>query len=132
MQKKPIRTGLIATALGAAAILAAVPAQAQNDEFWKMERRSVQVEINRAVARVEDLHTQLRSVPDNATGCRLSRSLRSTLTDLQIHSEKMANINARLGNDEGHRAAVDLHNAALAERKRLEDGVLAQCANLGF
>lgn len=132
MNYKPLRTWPFAFGLGAVAALAAVPALAQNDEFWQMERRSVQVEINRTVERVEDLHAQLRSVPDNATGCRLTRSLRSSLTDLQVHSEKMANINARLGNDEGHRAAVDLHNAALEERKRLENGVLVQCANLGL
>lgn len=132
MTRFSIETGLKALALGGVLALAATPALAQNRQFWLNERRSVMANLNRAAARVDELHVQLRSVGDNATGCRLSRSLRSALMDMQVSAEKVANIDAQLGNDEAHRAAVDIHNAALAERKRMESGILVQCANLGL
>ncbi|MFM5917317.1 MAG: hypothetical protein ACKOOL_07275 [Novosphingobium sp.] len=97
-----------------------------------MQLRSAHADVNRSVERVEDLHQQLRQVGDNATGCRLSRSLRGSLSDLQIHAEKLAGIYAQLGNDDAHRSAVDMHNAALEERHRLEGGILVKCAELGL
>lgn len=127
-----IETGLKALALAGVLALSAPPALAQSRQYWVSERNSVLADFKRAVARVDDLHAQLRSVGDNATGCRLSRSLRSALMDLQVFSERIANIDSQLGNDEGHRAAVDIHNNALAERKRMESGILVQCANLGL
>lgn len=112
--------------------LAAQPALAQGRQFWIMQFNSTKVDLNKAIDRAAELRNQLRSVDDNATGCRLSRSLRSTLSDIQIHAEKIANAAGQLGDDEAHRAAVDLHNAALEERKRMESGILVQCANLGL
>lgn len=127
------RGGLIAAGLaGLMVALAAQPARAQGRQFWIMQFNTTKVDLNKAIDRAADLRNQLRSVGDNATGCRLSRSLRSTLSDIQIHSEKIANAAGQLGDDEAHRAAVDLHNAALEERKRMEGGILVQCANLGL
>jgi hypothetical protein len=126
-------TRSIAAALaGLVLALAAQPAWAQGREFWIMQFNTTKVDLNKAIDRAASLRDQLRGVGDNATGCRLSRDLRMTLSDIQIHSEKIADAAARLGDDDSHRAAVDLHNAALEERHRMESGILVQCANLGL
>lgn len=132
MARYAVRNGLAALALASALALGAMPAAAQNAAFWRMEWRSAKNGLDRASNRVDELHGELRAVRDNASGCRLSRSLRSALMDVQVNAEKLANIEARFGNDDAHRRAVDLHNRALDERKSLEGGILVQCANLGI
>ena len=115
----------------AALTLLASPAQAQDQRFWQQQLNGSRRDLERAMSHSNDLRDSLRKVGDNATGCRLSRELRSTLMDVQVHSEKLSDAAWRLGLNEVHQAAVDLHNAALNERKDMEGGILAQCANLG-
>ena len=107
---------LRAFALGLAMFCAVAPAAAQNEDFYRMQFNSTVTEFNKVVDRINELKTDMKTEHDFARGCSLLSSLISYMADAQILSEKLADYAYRIDDMEGHRLAVDQHNAYLEER----------------
>lgn len=107
---------LRAFALGLAMLCAVAPAAAQNEDFYRMQFNSTVTEFNKVVDRINELKTDMKSEHDFARGCSLLGSLISYMADAQILSEKLADYAYRIDDMDGHRRAVDQHNAYLEER----------------
>ncbi len=95
-------------------------AAAQGRDFYRYQYNSTIMEFNKVVDRVNELKTDMKSEQDFTRGCAMLGSLISYLADAQILAEKLADYANQLDDADGHRHAVDLHNAYLEERHHWE------------
>ena len=95
-------------------------ATAQGRDFYRYQYNSTIMEFNKVVDRVNELKTDMKSEQDFTRGCAMLGSLISYLADAQILAEKLADYANQLDDADGHRHAVDLHNAYLEERHHWE------------
>jgi hypothetical protein len=106
----------IFTLLACMALASPQIAAAQGRDFYVFQYNSTIRDFNKAIDRVNEAKTDMKTERDFARGCALLNGLISDLKEAQILSEKLADYAYRIENDEGHRAAVDQHNALLEER----------------
>lgn len=113
-----------------ACIALALPqmAAAQGRDFYRYQYNSSVTEFNKVVDRVNELKTDIKSERDFTRGCAMLGSLISYLADAQILAEKLADYANQLGDDDGHRHAVDVHNAYLEERHHWESERSRMCS----
>lgn len=103
-------------------------AVAQGRDFYVFQYNSTIRDFNKAIDRVNEAKTDMKTERDFARGCALLDGLISDLKEAQILSEKLADYAYRIENDEGHRAAVDQHNALLEERHYWESERSRMCS----
>lgn len=102
--------------LGCIALTLPQIAVAQGGDFYRYQYNSTIMEFNKVVDSVNSLKRDMNSERDFTRGCAMMGSLISYLADAQVLAEKLADYANQLGDVDGHRAAVDMHNAYLEER----------------
>lgn len=118
----------IFTLLACMALVVPQMAAAQGRDFYRYQFNSTVMEFNKVVDRVNSLKTDMNNERDFARGCAMMGSLISYLADAQILAEKLAEYANQLGDTDGHRQAVDLHNAYLEERHHWENQHSRMCS----
>ena len=101
---------------------------AQGRDFYRYQFNSTIMEFNKVVDRVNSLKIDMKSERDFTRGCAMMGSLISYLADAQVLAEKLAEYANQLGDTDGHRHAVDLHNAYLEERHHWENERSRMCS----
>ena len=118
----------ILTLLACMALALPQMAVAQGQDFYRYQYNSTIMEFNKVVDRVNSLKTDMNNERDFTRGCAMMGSLISYLADAQILAEKLAEYANQLGDADGHRQAVDLHNAYLEERHHWENQRSRMCS----
>lgn len=93
------------------------PAVAQGRSFYLMQYNSTVTEMNKVVDQINELKTDIKTEKDFTRGCSMLDSLISYMKDAQILTERLANYAYQIDDMDGHRQAVDRHNAYLEERQ---------------
>ncbi len=114
------------------ALALVAPAQAQSDRFALFQLNTKSTDLKQAIRRMQSLSEQMSHATSNSEGCSLARQLAQSQREVQVLAESVASYASQLGADDAGRAAVDLHNSVLEDRKRLEAELLPQCAAMGY
>jgi hypothetical protein len=97
------------------------PAVAQGRSFYLMQYNSTVTEMNKVVDRINSLKIDIKTEKDFTRGCSMLGSLISDMKEAQILTERLADYAYQLDDMDGHRQAVDRHNAYLEERHYWEE-----------
>jgi hypothetical protein len=117
MKKITVRAAALSAALSAILSLGTPAlAFAQGQDFYIMQYNSTVRDLNKVIDRINTLKTDMKTEKDFTRGCSMLGSLAYELSQAQILTENMADYAWRAGDDNGHRLAVDQHNAYLEER----------------